>query len=264
LAPGRSRRRLLWNLRASDLVDPRYRRIIGWTARFSHAPELIIANSEAGVRAHIGFGYRPRRIEVVPNGIDVDRFRPEPALRARLRANFGIPPEQVVVAHVARVDPMKDHQGFLAAIAAVPHVTAFLVGDGTERLPLPGNVRALGRRMDIDRLYPVADIVVSSSAFGEGFSNVVAEGMSAGLVPIATDVGDSRLIVGDTGRIVPPRDPALLATAIEAEAALPHEARAARGLAARRRIVERYTIERAVAAYADIYLAGVEPAGVAA
>ncbi len=53
-------------------------------------------------------------------------------------------------------------------------------------------------------LYPIADIVVSSSAFGEGFSNAVAEGMSAGLIPVATDVGDTMRIIGDTGHLVPP------------------------------------------------------------
>ena len=59
---------------------------------------------------------------------------------------------------------------------------------------------------DIDIVYSASDIIVSSSAFGEGFSNALAEGMSSSLIPIATNVGDSKFIVGKTGKIVKPRN----------------------------------------------------------
>ena len=86
---------------------------------------------------------------------------------------------------------MKDHATFLAAMAELPSLTGVMVGEGTSELAAPPNVRALGRRRDTPALYAAADIVASTSAFGEGFSNVIAEGMSAGLVPVATDVGDA-------------------------------------------------------------------------
>ena len=211
-----------------------------------------MANSEAGAKFHIAHGYRPRRMVVIPNGIDTDKFRPDPIARAMLRAELGLG-EQVVAVHVARVDPMKDHLTFLSAMTSLPGISGLLVGAGTESLVCPSNVRALGVRRDIERVYAAADLVVSSSAFGEGFSNVLAEGMSTGLVPVATDVGDAARILGPTGHILAPRNSAALAAAIKAEAAFTPDRRRDRGLQARARIVGPFARERAIAAYGRLY-----------
>ena len=253
LAPGRAGRRLFWGLRASDMDSERYGRINWLSARLSHWPDVVIANSAAGARFHTALGYRPRVLEIVPNGIDCDRFRPDEQLRCAVRSELGITPDAVVAIHVARVDAMKDQSTFLAAMQQVPQVTALLVGKGTDEMPLPANVRALGLRGDVQRLYCAADIVVSSSAFGEGFSNVLAEGMAAGLLPVATDVGDVHAIVGDTGMIVEPRDVDALGDALAAAARLPAAERHARGLSARTRIEARFTIEQAIEAHARLY-----------
>ena len=114
-------------------------------------------------------------------------------------------------------------------------------------------MHALGARDDVERLLAAADLMVSSSAFGEGFSNAIAEGMAAGLPAVATDVGDSARIVGATGRIVPPREPAALAEAIGALLGESKAARAARGVEARRRIESRFSIARAVEAHGALY-----------
>jgi glycosyltransferase involved in cell wall biosynthesis len=149
---------------------------------------------------------------------------------------------------------MKDHASFLAAMRALPNHNALLVGSGTETLPLPPNVRALGPRADPERLYPAADIVVSSSAFGEGFSNTIAEGMSSGLVPVATDVGDTSLIVGTTGKIVPPRDPVALAEGLAEMASLAPHDRQKRGQAAREHILRSFGLSKAVETFERAYL----------
>jgi glycosyltransferase involved in cell wall biosynthesis len=252
VAQGRSRRRLCWNIRASNMDDARYTKLIrtcGWLSRW---PNVIVANSEAGVKFHIAHGYRPRRVIVIPNGIDTDRFRPDPIVRSMLRAELGVG-QQVVVVHIARVDPMKDHATFLAAMESLPDILGLLIGAGTETLVCPPNVRALGVRRDVERVCAAADLVVSSSAFGEGFSNALAEGMSSGLVPVATDVGDGARIVGPTGHIVAPRNPAALAAAIKAEAALFPDQRRERGLQARARIVGSFARTQAIDAYARLY-----------
>ena len=84
---------------------------------------------------------------IIPNGIDTDRFRPDPEARARLRQALGIAREANVVVHVARVDPMKDHATLLSAMERVPNATLLLVGKGTERLAAPPRVLGLGERI---------------------------------------------------------------------------------------------------------------------
>mgnify|MGYP000873626436 CR=1 FL=1 len=251
--------RLGWAIRGSDIDFSRYslqlRLVVKACALLSRQPDLITANSAAGLKVHLGYGYRPRRAEIIPNGIDTRRFRPDPDLRAAVRRELGIPAEAIVLAHVARVNPMKDHQVFLAAMAELPDLQALLIGADTEHLPPQPNTLRLGRRDDVERLLPAADFVVSSSAFGEGFSNALAEGMACGLPAISTDVGDAAIIVGDTGAIVPPRDPQALASAIRELASEERNTYGDRSRRARARIVEQFSLERSVARWSESYAA---------
>jgi glycosyltransferase involved in cell wall biosynthesis len=250
---GRVARQLFWNLRASNMDSGRYGGVIAWNARLSRFADTIVVNSHAGAQFHIDRGFDPRRLAVVANGIDTERFRPDVNVRAALRSAYDIAPDAVLVIHPARVDPMKDHETFLAVMCAMPNLKAVLVGAGTESLPLPPNVRAIGLQGNLEHFYPAADIVVSSSAFGEGFSNTIAEGMSSGLIPVATDVGDAGLIIGSAGRIVPPKDAGALGAALAEIASMSAERRRDLGLAARTRMVENFTIEQAVSNYERLY-----------
>jgi glycosyltransferase involved in cell wall biosynthesis len=222
-------------------------------ALLSRSPDVVTANSVAGLKSHLALGYHPRRTQVLANGIDVDHFRPDAAARIAVRSELGIPENAVVLAHVARVDAMKDHGSFLAAMAALPDVFALLAGAGTESLAAAPNLFRLGRRCDVARLFAAADIVVSSSCRGEGFSNVLAEGMACGLPAVATDIGDARLIVGDTGLVVPAQSPETLAAAIRTLAAESASLRADRGRRARERIVEHFSMKRAVQTHVELY-----------
>jgi glycosyltransferase involved in cell wall biosynthesis len=257
LSRQRRQTRLIWSIRCTAM-DWRGYGIGLWLvvkacALLSGRPDLVTANSVAGLKSHLALGYRPRRAEVVANGIDIDEFRPDAAARRAVRSELGIADDAIVLAHVARVDTMKDHGSFLAAMAKLPDLSAVLLGAGTESLPAAPNVRRLGRRHDVARLFAAADFVVSSSRFGEGFSNVLAEGMACGLPAVATDVGDAKLIVGDTGVIVPPESPDALAAAIRTLAAESALRRAERGSKARARIVENFAMPHAVQRYVDLY-----------
>jgi glycosyltransferase involved in cell wall biosynthesis len=257
LSGRRRRTRLIWSIRCSDMDLRRYRiglrLVVKACTLLSRWPDLVTANSAAGLKHHLSIGYRPRRAEVVANGIDIDEFRPDAAARGAVRRELGIAADEIVIAHVARVDAMKDHGSFLAAMAELPELRAVLIGIGTERLPEAANLLRLGRRRDVARLLAAADFVASSSRFGEGFSNTLAEGMACGLPAIATDVGDAKLIVGDSGLIVPPGDAPALAAAIRSLSREPAPACAERAAKARRRIVEGFALTAAIQRYRELY-----------
>ena len=124
---------------------------------------------------------------------------------------------------------LKDHQNTIRAFAQVlrilPDSHLLLVGPGLtfenteltnllETTKTKNNVTLVGPRKDIPALMNGLDLHVLGSAFGEAFPNVLSEAMSCGTPCVATDVGDSATIIGETGRICPPRDCNALAEAI--------------------------------------------------
>lgn len=170
-------------------------------------------------------GIPGRKIEIILNGIDTDRFAPSPATREKVRAELGVGPRGYLVLMVARLDPIKDH---LTAIRActraadvVPGLRLVLVGDGPERPAieafvrehrLEGLVELLGTRSDVARLLPAADTLLLTSV-SEGIPLTVIEAMAAGLPVVSTDVGSVADVVshGVTGLLAPARDDATLA-----------------------------------------------------
>lgn len=258
LLSGRKRQtRLYWGVRCSDMDTSKYRialRFAIWACSWlSWIPDGIIANSFAGMEVHKNLGYHAENFFVIPNGVDSERFAPDADLRAEVRRELNIPEDAFAVAMVARRDPMKDHETFVQAIDLVPGAIGVLPGKGTEELPDRPNLRRLGVREDIERIYAGCDIVCLCSAFGEGFPNVLVEGMSAGLAPIATDVGDCARIVGEVGEIVPPRNVEAFAGAITNLIQLGRDKVVERGKRARQRIQKKYALTRAVETFDNVY-----------
>jgi glycosyltransferase involved in cell wall biosynthesis len=257
---------LLWNLRSTESIGSR--RVRGLLNHWSGLPDAIVVNSHEGRRFHEALGYRPRRWAYIPNGFDTASLRPDPELRRRHRAALDIADDAFVVFLPARYHPMKDHATFLAAAArfamARPEVRFALAGGGIEpsnralaasiaESGLADRMLLLGERGDLPAIYPIADIVTLSSAFGEGFPNVLAEAMSCAVPCVATDVGDAGDIIGETGIVVPPRHPMALAAAWERLAALAPDDRYALGVTARARIVEQFDLSAIVARYEALY-----------
>ena len=258
---------LVWNVRCSDMDLKRYPPLTRWVQRvlawWSATPAAVIVNSEAGKQEHERLGYRPRRWDVIPNGFDTQRFHPDSSVRVSFRKEWHVPEDTVIVALVARVDPMKDHDTFLNAAQEVSkarqNVCFLLVGKDTQTLApavaakgLTDQVRLLGYRSDIECLLPGVDVVCLSS-IGEGFPNVLGEAMACGIPCVSTDVGDARSIIGDTGLVVPVRDPASLAHAIIDLIDRGPAAREHLGRAARARIETEYSLARIVDRYTALY-----------
>jgi glycosyltransferase involved in cell wall biosynthesis len=237
------------NLRCSDIaLSPAaagVRRILSWC---SALPDAVFVNSREGVSFDERIGYRPRRWEYLPNGFDTVEFFPDAAARERLRSELGIPAEAIVIGLPARHHPMKDHGTFFkaaATIAAVrPEVCFLLVGPGTKpensalakaiaRVGLADRTRLLGERSDMPAVYATLDFATLSSAWGEGFPNVLGEAMACGVPCAATDSGDVRELLGDAGLVVPRCDPKALAGAWQALVAIGAEGRRSRGSEAR-------------------------------
>ncbi len=267
MGTGRSRR-LLWNLRCSDMELRRYapslRLVVRLLARLSPLPAGIVVNSRAGRLHHQRLGYRPRRWIEIPNGFDLSYWRPDDGARGRLRAALGLAENAPLIGMVARLDPMKDHATFLAAFAAarrhLPDLHAVLIGRGTESLDaaiaaqgLAGAVATLGERDDVRALLCGCDVACLSSAFGEGFPNVLGEAMACGVPCVATDIGDAAEIIGGCGRIVPARQPEALAEAFLALLRLSPEARRQLGMRGRDRIAARYDLAGIAARYEELY-----------
>ncbi len=264
-------RPLCWNLRTSNMDMRHYSRLSQILPRllskFSSFPDAVLANSHAAQTLHRAMGYAPKSWRIVPNGFDTALFRPDASSRKQVRAELGLDETAPVVGVVARFDPSKDYEGFLIAAEKaaknnqdVRFVLAGLDIDGSNPAfhkaaqgALTGRVCLLGSRQDINRLMNALDVFCLPSAFGESFPNVIGEAMACGLPCVATDVGDSSLIVGDTGFIVPPRDPAALAKALLDMLALTRERRQAMGVKARQIIETTYSLDAIAKRYYKIY-----------
>lgn len=261
---------IAWNIRCADMDMRRYSRLSRMMphilARLSRGPDACIVNSRAGNREHERLGYRPKRWEVIPNGFDLAQFNPDAGRRETGRREIGADDDTFVVGMVARVDPMKDHAGLLAALSRLIRDGHNLIGvfigkgcgsDGPLRAEaaaqgLEERVRLLGERRDVARLLPALDVSVLAS-HSEGFPNVIGEAMACGVPVLATDVGDCRDIIDQTGIIVPPGSVDALARGLADLHALGRNGRARLGEAARARIEKMYGLPAIAKRYGDVY-----------
>lgn len=223
---------VFWSMRQtlySLATEPfRLRIIIRLLAVMSHRIKGVIYNSSLSLQQHQRVGLVSPHDMMLPNGFDLERYRPDAACRQKTRVQLDLRDDAPLIGLVARVHPMKDHANFIAAAGllsqALPKVRFLLAGEGTASDEIKNLLQAagivertlcLGRIEHTEELYPALDLLVLSSSYGEGWPNVLGEAMACGVVCVATDIGESRYIVGDTGAIVPPQNPQALANACE-------------------------------------------------
>lgn len=247
--------------RLSDAPPSAKRKVAN--ALLSKMPSRVFTVS-ADLKRHIAQeGFPAGDIGVIYNGIDIGPL-PDSTDRASVRRELGVDEHTMVVAAVARLDPVKDLGVLIEAtknVAASRPVLTLIIGDGSERAALETravdlgaapNVRFLGHRDDARRWLAGCDVYVNCS-ISEGISLTILEAMAAGLPPVVTRVGGTPEIVDDTcGRLIPARDPQALTTELLALASAP-DLRRSLGRAARARVEERFTLDRMVAEYRNIY-----------
>lgn len=256
---------IIWGVRASNVDLSRY----DWLSRLAYVLECrlarfassIIANSHAGKHYAVANGFPETKMVVIPNGIDTDYFRFDSEGRRVVRLAWGVGEDEILVGLVGRLDPMKDHPVFLEAASHIARehrgVRFVCVGGGpadyaealkqrAADLGLTNQLIWAGARDNMPTVYSALDIASSSSSYGEGFSNTIAEAMACGVPCVVTDVGDSALIVGGTGSVVPSGDHSALAAAIQRLTDLPPEERQELGAACRVRIVSEFSVDKLV------------------
>jgi glycosyltransferase involved in cell wall biosynthesis len=208
------------------------------------------------------------RVVTIPNGVDVDRWDPARYQPSAIRRERGIEADEKIIGIVAGLSPVKGHADFLRAAKLVldryPRARFFIIGDGELRAQLEALGASLGlgdravftgARGDVPELLSMLDVSVLSSAT-EGMSNTLLESMAMARPIIATAVGGNVdvLRAGLTGVLVPPRNPEALAEAMLRLLNDP-EGAGTMGRAARRHVVEEFTLARMVSRYERFYQA---------
>ena len=265
---------VVWNIRHGDLQTTDNTPMTLRVARLCSAlsgwvPDRIACCAQHSRAIHVGLGYTASKIVVIPNGFDTDSYRPCSNAIRLCAERFGIPETSKLISLVARYHPQKDHQTFFAAAQIFaqhyPDTVFALCGDGIEsghdepiamihKAGLRDQILLLGRRppQDIALLMSRSTVVTNSSS-AEAFPNVVGEAMSCGAICVVTDVGDSAYIVGDTGIVVPPREPAALSAGWAKVFGMDASSRQLLQDAARLRIQTNFTIAAIAARYQNLY-----------
>ncbi|MCU7961483.1 MULTISPECIES: glycosyltransferase family 4 protein [unclassified Shewanella] len=236
----------------------------------SFIPRRIIYCAEKSRQVQESIGFDSKIGHVVPNGYNIDQFMPNSYSGLTFRKEIAIANEQFLIGHVGRFHPFKDYSNLIQSIGLLSdfkdRVKVALVGndltDGNDVLKRLINentcgecILLLGRRQDIPSVMNGFDLFILSSS-SEAFPNVLNEAMACSTPCVTTDVGDAAVIVGETGWVVPPKDPQALAKAIlEAMDEKQHNSQLwqARKKACRERIVDNFSIEKMVAGYHQVW-----------
>lgn len=254
--------KVIWGIRDSNISPSEYdwleNLIFKIQCFLSRFVDLVIVNSHAGKNFHLEHGFPQHKTIVIPNGIDIDRFKCDREAGAKVRVEWQIPENMILMGLIGRLAPMKDHPTFLRAAALIcqerEDVKFICIGNGTpeyaaslheltHKLNIEDKVIWASGRSDMPAVYSALNIVCSSSAYGEGFGNVIGEAMACEVPCVVTDVGDSAWLVGDRGIVVPPSNPDALKTGLISEIASTPQKQEAKNNA-RQRIVDQFSVQQ--------------------
>ena len=219
------------------------------------------------------YAVSPERIVTIPRGVSVQYFDPQAVSAQRmvqLAGQWRLPDGMPIVLMPGRLTRWKGQLVLIDAIARLgrSEICCVLVGSDQGRRSyrqeleaeigrrgLEGVVRIFDQCHDLPAAYMLADVVVSASTEPEAFGRIAAEAQAMGRPIVATDHGGAHetVLADQTGWLVPPGDAAALAEAIEQALSLTQAGRAQIGAAARRHILEHFTVESMCAHTLEVY-----------
>ena len=213
----RAKPKVYWGIRQT-LYDIRKEKvltqlIIRLQAKLSLFADGIIYNSKKSQSQHESIGFSKKNSIYIPNGFDLSIWKPDAEKRKALRKELEIPDNSFVIGYIGRFHQMKNIELLFEVMESVlsenTNSIFLVVGENTDRENLklksfydrlpPQQVVSLGVRVDIPAVVQCIDLLCLTSAWGEGFPNVIGEAMATGIPCVATDIGDSALVIGETG-----------------------------------------------------------------
>lgn len=239
--------------------------IIKLNSYLSANAAAVIYNSNISRNQHEEFGFDASTSITIPNGFFVDTFKNNETYRDEIRNELMISKSKFVFGQIGRNHPMKDYKNYVKAAKIVleeGHDCHFLlVGRGIENdsklqelvKGKESNFSFIGQRNDIEKIWNTVDVGVLSSAWGEGFPNVVGEAMACEKPCVVTDVGDAAFVVGKTGEVVQPQNSKELSASMIKMLMLRKKELKELGYKARKRIVENFSIEKVSKDYINLY-----------
>ena len=241
-------------------------------ALLSHlSPKRICFNAQAGMRAHLQFGYALQKTVYIGNGFDFSTLQAEPAIRDNLRAELGVTDDMLVIACIGRWHADKGQDILLRAMANLiehfSNLKLVMIGRGCDNtngqlteliteLKLTENVILCGEKAPVAPWFNVADVFCLPSRT-EGFPNALAEAMATGLPCVSTDVGDAAEL-GAGNILLANAEPKSLAAALSEMLKLPEKQRLALAKRCRESVISRFSIEQVTAQYHELYLDSLE------
>lgn len=264
-------RNVIWGIRNTGV--PKNNRkthyLMRLCALLSHVvPKKIVCVAAAAKKKHISYGYSAKKMVVIPNGFDFSCFDPERVNKATIRSELGLSPTDFVVGCVGRSHLDKGQDIFITAIAYLEkihdrRVLFMLVGRGCDHhnaelmrqidsFGLTSEFILLGERHDIPECLAAMDVYCMPSRT-EGFPNGLGEAMSMGLPCVATHVGDTKVLTGDTAVLVAADDPMALAAGLTKILRMPVEQRKLLGQEAAIQVRKQFSIDNTRKRFYELY-----------
>ncbi|MGE0370754.1 MAG: glycosyltransferase [Gammaproteobacteria bacterium] len=253
---------VVWGVRQTSIGEVATSTSVAWMYRAAralsaHVPSAVVFNARAASVSHRRFGFRHAVSHVVHNGLDIQALGTALADCQALRRELGIPDDALLLGHLGRFTPEKDHPTLLRAFAAAastrPALRLVAAGRGVDGANsalaaevhasgLAGRVHFLGDRSDPLRVLAGLDLFVLSSLH-EGFPNALLEAMALGLPCVTTDCGDAAHLAGTAAHVVARGDAQALARAIGALADMTPSQRQRQGAACAARVARRFGVD---------------------